>query len=302
MHRTHLIRSLGLAVLALTCSTLRPGTPADAAGRPATSIELRPSDAQGNVLAGQGYYQLVARPGATVRLYAFVGNRGRQQAGIDLVPVDATSGEYGAISYDLPKQARRMVGAWVTLSHRWVSLGPDRGMVVPFSVHVPSTARSGQYIGGLSAFVPAPRARAEHGIGLTVQTRVLDAIEITIPGRTRAALGVVGAKARYRSNDLYVLVHLRNTGTVLLKGQGYLWVYAAHRSTPWIHRSFAIDTTVPGTSIYYPLRWAHRVPAGEYRYAVSVTWGAGTYRTDVLTKALHWRSGHATRRGVLRAP
>jgi hypothetical protein len=302
MKRVNVLRASLLAAVFLAGSGSLTGAAAHATGLSGLAIELRPSDAQGSVLPGDGYYQVVAQPGETVQLYAFVGNRGRQPAGIDLVPVDAASGEYGAISYDLPGQRRRMVGAWVTLSHRWVSLAPDQGIVVPFTVHVPHTARSGQYIGGLSAFVPAPKAAARHGIGLTVQTRILDAIEVTIPGGSKAQLRVTGLTATYRSNAMYVLVHIRNTGTVLLKGRGYLWVYAPHSSKPWIHRSFALDTTVPGTDVHYPLHWAHRVPPGPYRYSVVVSWSGGAYGDSAATDVLLWRSGRTERTGTFQAP
>src|SRR5947209_8685190 len=120
-------RLAGLAlILALLGSIAVPAT-TEAAGWHAVPVLLHPSDAQGNLLPDQPYFEVSARPGTTVQLNAFVGNKGHRQAGIVLAPVDATSGLYGAVSYNLPEQPRKKVGAWVRLSHTWVSLGANRG-------------------------------------------------------------------------------------------------------------------------------------------------------------------------------
>jgi hypothetical protein len=285
-------------ILALLSSLALPAT-SEAAGWHAVPVLLHPSDTQGNLLSDQPYFQVSAHAGATVTLYAFVGNKGHKQAGIQLVPVDATSGLYGAVSYDLPEQKRRMVGAWIHLSHSWVSLGANRGTVIPFSVHVPASAKPGQYVGAVTAFVPAPMTHIARGIGLREQFRVFNAVVVTVPGPTKAQLTIHGVTVNLRSNDDMLIVHIKNTGNVLLKGQGHVWVYGAHSTKPWVSAALTLDTTVPGTVVHYPVPWTHRAPRGKYRYAVHVTWEGGSASTDSISDQIRWLGGTSTKHGSI---
>jgi hypothetical protein len=262
-------------------------------------VLLHPSDAQGNLLPEQPYFEISARAGSTVTLDAFVGNKGKKQAGIMLVPVDARSGLYGAVSYNLPEQPKKKVGSWVRLSHAWVSLGANRGMVVPFSVHVPAGTKPGQYVGALTAYVPAPITRITRGIGLREQFRVFNAIVVTVPGSTQARLTVHSVVMKLRSNDDYLIVNIKNSGNVLLKAEGHLWLYGQHDSKPWVSAPLSIDTTVPGTAVHYPVPWTHHVPRGAYRYSVRVSWLGGSASTGAVTDQIHWKSGIATVHGVI---
>jgi hypothetical protein len=173
-------------------------------------------------------------------------------------------------------------------------------VIVPFSVHVPRRTQPGQYIGGLTAFVPAHRTQISHRIGLTVQTRVFDAILVTVPGRLHAAMRIAGVSARYRSNQMYALIHIRNTGNVLLKAHGFVWLFAPGSTRAWIHRPVSVDTTVPGTTVHYPLLWAHRVRSGAYRYAVTLSWTRGDYRAASAHDLMRWSAGHTSTTGYVR--
>jgi len=278
-------------------ATVLPARTSYAAGPPQIPVLLRPSDARAGEVSGPGYFAVSADPGATVQLYAFVANKGRVRAGIDLVPVDATSGVYGAISYNLPEQRRTRVGAWVHLSRRWVQLGSNRGTVVAFSLHIPHRINPGQYIGALTAFVPAPALEAHRGVGIRLQTRVFNAIVVTVPGPTHASFTILGVTPQLESNELYVMVHVRNSGNVLLKGQGYLWVYAPWSKKPWIYTRISLDTTVPHTTVHYPIHWAKRVPRARYRFAVRISWQGGTSSSAGVQNLVRWTAGTSQLRG-----
>jgi hypothetical protein len=189
------------------------------------------------------------------------------------------------------------VGAWVQLSRRWVWLGPNRGTVVPFSLHIPRRIPPGQYVGALTAFVPAGAQQAGRGVGLRLQTRVFSAIVVTIPGPLHARFTPLGVTAQVESNDLYLLVHVRNSGNVLLKGQGYLWVYAPGGTKPWIHTRIQVDTTVPQTTVHYPIYWTKQAAAGRYRFAVKIRWAGGHSSFPGLHTMVQWTGGSATQQG-----
>lgn len=293
-------KNLRVARVAIVCiSTVLALAGSASAANLTAPVTLRPSDATGNTVTGPGYYDIESRPGGVTRLYAVVANPGRTRVRVRVAPVDARSGEYGAVSYDLPAQPRRQVGRWIRLQRGVLPLNARQGAVVPFLVRVPRRVSGGQYVGGLSAYVPSSVRRITRGMGLRVQTRVVDAVVVTIPGQMRASLRPVQVVATYRSNDLYAIVRIRNTGNLLLKGTGNLWLYAPHARRPWIHRAFPIDTTVPRTTVNYPVRWAHRVRPGTYRFVARLDWRAGTHQTPGRTP-IRWQGGRARMQGVVR--
>jgi len=301
--RTMTRRLLALLLIVTAIPTvLLPTAHAYAAGGHNVPILLRPTDAQGSVLGGSGYYQIAARPGDHLHLFAFVGNRGHVKAPISLIPVDAGSGEFGAISYNLPQQPRKHVGAWIQLANESLVLRPDQGAVVPFTLVIPSRLRPGQYIGGLTAFVPAQSRGVAPGFELTVQNRVVIAVVVTVQGQMQAQLRLTSVSAEIRSAQWYVIVHLKNSGNVLLASRGFLWVYAPGSRHAWIHTPFYVDTAAPHSAVHYPVFWTHRAGGGLYRFAVQLQWSGGSYNADGLNDRIAWSGGGQTLRGYFRLP
>ena len=270
----HKLGRLPLGIAAVTLLLLSVSV-AHAAPVSRPSVSLRPADAQGHEVSGPGYFVLTARPGSTTRLYALVGNNGRASATISLVPVDARSGVYGGISLDLPNEPRRDVGSWVTLGRRSVALKPGKGAVIPLSVRVPARTRPGQYIGGLTAFVPISTRQQRAGLSITVQTRVALGILVTIPGSRAAHLALRGVGIERRPGVTYLIVHLRNSGNTLLKGWGHLWIWRVGSAHPIMDTALTLATTVPQTVVDYPIGWRRGPFPGQYTFSLTVWWKGG---------------------------
>src|SRR5579872_5799741 len=151
----------------------RPGQAA-AAGDSGGGVVLTPADAQGTPIENPGYFEISGAPGSDVALYALVGNIQQNTVSVSLAAVDAASGVYGGISYDLPQQPRKVVGAWVALSSARFKLPSRKAKVVDVTVHIPASATPGQYVGGLTAYVPASKGSAS----LVVQLRRVVAIVV----------------------------------------------------------------------------------------------------------------------------
>ena len=255
-------------------------------------ISLRPVDAQGDPLPGPGYFVVTARPGEVVQLYALVSNSGSAPATVTLQAVDSSTSATGGISYNLPDQVARDVGAWVALTQSSVTLEPGRAAIVPFQLRVPDGAGAGERVGGLTAFVPAaaggsavaPGGQPGQQFALRVQTRTVTAIVVSVPGAREARLAIGGVDLERRPDAAYVVVRLRNTGNVLTKAQGSVLVTRPGDSTPLISGPIAIDTIVPGTEAAFPIQWAQDPPPGRYEARVEVTWEGGqTTWNDVFT-------------------
>jgi hypothetical protein len=240
-------------------------------------VTLQPADSHGNTAGKPGYFIAEALPGQKVRLFALVGNVGHKRARVSIVPVDATSGLFGGITYNLPEQKRTLVGRWVHVAFSRVSLAPGRGAVVPFSVRVPAGTAPGQYIGGLTAFVPAPKLKKTRGIAaIRVQIRAVTAIVITVPGPMHSRFSLGRVHAQQRPDGVYAVVTIKNSGNTLLYGQGNLWVMRPGTHGPVLRAHLVIGITVPHTVVNYPVLWARQPKPGHY-YAHVVLWWNGGY-------------------------
>lgn len=266
------LRTVSLLVLAGLLGLGSISGHALAAGAAGGGVVLTPCDAQGNEIETPGYFEISGAPGSTTQLYALVGNIQRVTVSISLTPVDARSGVYGGISYGLPQEPRKHVGAWIALSTTWVKLPSRKAKVVDLTVRIPASAKPGQYVGGVTAYVPAARG----GAALVVQLRRVVAVVITVTGGPmygRFTLGSIGAKRR--PDATYVVSHIHNTGTILLKGQGHLWVWETGRRKPVVTAPVTLDTTVPQTTVNYPVLLAKRPTPGTYTFKLTLTWDGG---------------------------
>jgi hypothetical protein len=275
-----------LAVLWSPSTTMAAGT-APSAGQ----VILQPSDQAGNQIPGPGYFQITAAPGSSTQLYAIVGNVGKTRFTVSIVPVDARSGVYGGVSYNLPQQKRKRVGAWIALSTSRVVVHPGRASVVAFTVRVPASTAPGQYVGGLTAFVPAPRSGPPSGPhqrsgAIILQLRRIVAVVVTIPGPAYGRFAVSRVNPKQRPDAVYLIAHIRNTGTILLKGQGTLWMWKQGRKSPVLTKKLLLDTTVPQTTVLYPILWARHPANGVYHVTIQVSWDGGhTTRKFTFTRS-----------------
>lgn len=272
----HRFVALVLLVGSMVAGLSAPGA-AGAALRPPGGVVLQPADGAGNPINNPGYFDLNAAPGTSTQLHALVGNITSKKVSISVVPVDASSGVYGGVSYNLPQQPRRGVGAWIRQSAGRVRVASGQAALIALTVHVPSGTRPGQYVGGLTAFVPIQRARGgtRRRGAIQVQVRRVVAIVVTVPGPRYGRFGVQTVTAQGRPDAYYVIAHLRNTGTMLLAAQGNLWVWRFGQRKAIIAAHLTIGTTVPHTDINYPVHWARRPPPGTYHFHIVVWWRGG---------------------------
>ncbi|MGI8825409.1 MAG: hypothetical protein ACR2JC_07170 [Chloroflexota bacterium] len=265
-----------LAVLGAVLA-VNPGSTgtASAAGATGLPVMLRPCDANGTELDGPGYFVVTATPGTTTHLYALVGNKSQSRAIVSILAVDAATGVYGGVTANLGSEPRRLVGAWTHLSTGKVKLDPGKGEIVSFSLRVPKHTAPGQYVGALTAFVPAHETRRGRGFAFTVQTRLADDIVVTVPGPESWRFRSRGVTAELRTTGTYLIAHVRNTGSMMLKGWGYLWIWQPGRTKPILAAPLRIDTTLPRTALNYPLRLASHPRHGRYGFQLKLWWNGG---------------------------
>lgn len=249
---------------------------------PAGDVVLQPSDSSGNPISTPGYFQITAAGGSSTTLYALVGNAGKQSSVVSVVPVDARSGVYGGISYNLPQQRSTHVGRWIRLSAGRIAVRPGRAGIERITVNVPAGTHPGQYIGGLTAFVPVARAKSSRGPhqrdgSIVLQLRRVVAVVVTVPGPTVSRFKISQVNPKQRPDAVYLIAHVRNIGGTLLKGQGHVWMWKLGARRPVLSATLHVDTTVPGTTVLYPILWSKQPAPGRYTVRATMTWTGGRF-------------------------
>lgn len=181
---------------------------------------------------------------------------------------------------NLPEQKRKQVGAWIALSVTRVHVHPQHAAVVSVVLHVPTGTPAGQYVGGVTAFVPSRRSHstslgANRDGSILLQLRRVVAVEVTVPGSSLSRFKISRVNPKRRPDAVYLIAHIRNAGTLLLKGQGHLWVWQQGRRKPVVSANLTVDTTVPRTTVLYLVFWSTHPMPGSYRYSIAVSWAGG---------------------------
>jgi len=262
----------GTVVLVVGCGL--GATPAFADEGLGFSVTPAPSDAP------RDYLRLAGAAGDTVVDSLVVRNLSDRPLALDIAGVDASTGPLGGASYGTGDSPPHDVGAWISLSRSSLTLGPRSSATVDVQVRVPPSAGSGQHLGAVavrptesSPDVPVPAGGLDAGIRLT--TRRVVAVLVIVPGPSEPELVVAGVAPAGRPSGLFLLVDLANRGGELTTAEGTLDVPSLG-----FHRSFNVDTFVPGTSIRYPVEWGADVPAGRFDARVELRYGSKVARWD----------------------
>jgi hypothetical protein len=159
-------------------------------------------------------------------------------------------------------------------------------VVVPFTIRVPAGAHPGDHLGGIVAENSEIQAgRGSGALRIRIKHLTIAAVELQLPGRVVAGIGVTGVKTGGQQGWQYVYVGLRNTGNVMVKPSGTLVIRNTAGQRVAV-RKLVLDTFVPGTSIDYPVLLPHRTLApGSYTATVTIRSSNRTiagYRTTAL--------------------
>jgi hypothetical protein len=143
-------------------------------------------------------------------------------------------------------------------------------------VHVPRGTPAGQHVGGIAAetvgVAESPSSKGKTNVQIKIRNLSIVAVEVNVPGRLVARLAIGGIKAGGRHGYQQLLVHLRNSGNVMLKPRGTLSVEDG-RGRRVAQQRFVLDTMLPGTEIDYPVNVTKRgLGAGSYRARVRIAY------------------------------
>jgi WxL Interacting Protein, peptidoglycan binding domain len=221
------------------------------------------------------YFVLDEQPGATVTQSIVLENSQSHPIEAHLESVDATTGDATGVTYALPNSQPTLTGTWVTVQTPVVTLQPNEKRSLPFTVTVPAGTKPGQYIAGLSAWVPLPAAKKQPalkqgtGFSVSLQPRRVIAVEIDVPGGPLASkLAVTGARATATPDGVALLLGLSNTGNAFARGNATVSV-----NDTGLQTHFTINTFVAGTQIEYRIPWTKDVVTGTHAVSAVLRYG-----------------------------
>src|SRR5438105_5266491 len=262
--------------LSVVLATLLSGVAAASAGSaPGATGEarfaLKPVTYDSALAVTKSYFVLVARPGVVIADRIRIVNTGGQTGTAYLYAVDATTGQTSGAVYLSRQSPKRDVGAWIRLSPSSVALAPGKNAVVDYTIRIPATVRPGDHLGGIVA--ENSQVQQSSGTGalqIKIKHLTIDAVEVQLPGPPVARVEPTAVKAGGEHGFQYVYVHLKATGTVMIKPAASLTVESSVGRVV-AKRSGQPDTFASGTEIEYPfLLPKQALSPGKYTAVVRV--------------------------------
>jgi hypothetical protein len=257
-------------------STASPGL--DVIPRPASQL-------------GLSYFELHARPGASVRAGAVeLQNPTGKRLHVALSAVDGETLDTLGSGYAPPGSRQHNSTLWLTLGARQVTLAPGEGVKVPVSVLVPSNVRPGDYLSGISieALDQRRQGLAKKGVSIASVERYAIGVEVLIPGARHPLIQFTGASLERQPAGLTFQLQARNPGNVILQGV-HGRVQITREGHTVISRTIEPGTFVTGTSMSYPVTAMHQSASDGTHYRVSawLRYGSEVARLDTTVTFGH---------------
>lgn len=260
-------------LLALAGGTVHAAAPPP----PVVPITLFPSDASGNRIVQPGYWKFTAAPGTKTKVYAVVGDPTHTATTVRVDPIDAADAIGGGLAYRLPTAPRKLVGSWIRLPKNSYHLDPKKGDVIAFTVAVPTGTKPGDYVGGVSAYVPNSKSQKNGNVAITVQPRIVTAVEVTVPGPRHSALKAANVKPLLLAGrETYIAAHIKNVGNTLLGGNVYVWLYKHGQRKPIIYNALNITNSLAHSTVTFEIPWTKKPAPGVYRWSLKANWNGGS--------------------------
>jgi hypothetical protein len=220
---------------------------------------------------GSSYFELQARPGASVRAGTIeLRNTTAAAQRVALAPVDGTTLDTLGSTYRPYGSYAHGSTRWLLLERRTVTIPPGAAVAVPVAVRVPRQANAGDYLSGVSIETLDQRApvAARGGVSIASVIRYAIGVELLLPGPRRPKIRFTGAGLQRRPAGLTFLLDAANPGNVILQGvHGHVLITRAGHTV--LSRTITPGTFVAHTAIVYPVPAFNQTPAQGTRYAIT---------------------------------
>lgn len=206
---------------------------------------------------GRGYFGFSATPGATLTDHLAISDYAYQPLTLQLYATDAVNTRDGSFALLPPNKPSPRFAGWISLppSDRTITV-PARGtVVIPFQLHVPTTATPGDHVGGVLATLQS-MVTSPSGQRINLLQSVGTRIFVRVSGPLHPGLAVTSLKARYEgttspfgSGRVVLTYIVRNSGNVGLGGKQTVWVSGLFGSKTSARTVASVPLLLPGYSV-----------------------------------------------------
>jgi hypothetical protein len=167
------------------------------------------------------YFDLTAEPGEALELQVELANFGHDAVLARTFAADAYSIINGGFGAELFGEPASGTTRWLEFPPKEITLGPNEGILIDFTVTVPADTAPGEYITALVAENAEPYLGSEGG-GVAVEqvNRTVVAVAIDVPGRRQPALEIGAVAHKAVADASFVRFEVSNPGNVHLKPSG----------------------------------------------------------------------------------
>jgi hypothetical protein len=220
---------------------------------------------------GLSYFKVAATPGGavhagTIELRNPTGKRLR----VLLTPVDGETLDTLGSSYAQPGSRPHRSTLWMRLGAHSTTVAAGGAIAVPLSVLVPSGARPGDYLSGVSVEAVDQESQTvkKHGVSIASVSRYAIGTEVSVPGQRHALITLTGVRVRREPAGLTFALDARNAGDEILQGvRGEVRI--TRGGHPVVVQRIGPGTFLAGTSIAVPVNAFRQTPPEGTRYRVS---------------------------------
>lgn len=205
-----------------------------------------------------GYFYYVLNPGQSASGKIYILNQSQEGQTYEIYPTNATTSPVTGVAYGQEHPYPIGVASWISINPTEVTLLPNKGAYVSFTVTVPKNLSPGDYVGSvasqaLNSSYTTTTQSGKNQIQLVVSSRVVIAVVIHIPGIQIHKIFLGKPYVYVQNGNRQVLVlPMDDTGNVLMKPYLSAEVIPKGSSKASLFISRQLDTFVPRTSIDYP--------------------------------------------------
>jgi hypothetical protein len=221
-----------------------------------------------------------AEAGQSFQSAVLVKNEGSEPVHVQLYAADARTSVNGDLDFSGRTDVPVGVGLWISIEQPDLTLAAGESQIVPFTVHVPDTARSGNHRAGIMAETIAP----EVGEGVAVDSGQVSVkylfreglnVRITLPGPTKIEFAIAGVTQATDNNDTIFNVEMINSGSedVQIAG-GQIQISDANGKVIGEQPIPLSGLFLAGDTVSPQVRFTGLLPEGHYSVQASVDYGA----------------------------
>lgn len=243
-----------------------------------TGFSISPVPASDPAITANGYFIYKVQSSTSVTGSVMIKNPGSVPLTIQLAAVDAITAQTGGSAFTTADVTPTRAGTWLKFAESSVTLPAGMQRPVDFTVTMPKSLKPGQYLAGISAYIPnvpptavAGQAGTKMGARITTQTRYVIGVQLDVQGTWTPSLKIEAVALVEQPSGPFIGVTLKNSGDEFIKPSGSI-VMTNTAGTRVLDQPIEMGTFIPGTSVVYPIHWSGVMAPGMYQVHVKLAY------------------------------